>query len=99
MVSRKRGVVLVLLIAAMGIIPALAWGGSSFPDYVERAKAAEKFKYLSVKTVKVEIDGDRGVVFLEMGSVTPFMPKGFKQMLQDLWLNREGQWVHKFSDK
>jgi hypothetical protein len=31
--------------------------------------------------------------------ITPFMPKGYTQMLQDLWLYRSGQWVHKFSDK
>jgi hypothetical protein len=71
----------------------------SFSDYVEKAKAAEKFSYNWVKTTKVEIEGDRGAVFLTVECVTPFMPKGYTQMLQDLWLYRSGQWVHKFSDK
>ena len=71
----------------------------SFTEYIERAKAAEKFKFLSVKTKEVKIEGDRGIVYLTMECITPFMPKGYKQMLQDLWLYRSGQWRHKFSDK
>ena len=70
----------------------------SFPEYIDRAKAAEKFRFMSVKTKKVNIEGDRGVVYLTVECITPFMPKG-KQMLQDLWLYRSGQWKHKFSDK
>jgi hypothetical protein len=74
-------------------------GSLSFSDYFDRAKAAEKFRYLSVKTKKVNIEGDRGVVYLTVECIAPFMPKGHKQMLQDLWLYRSGQWRHKFSDK
>jgi hypothetical protein len=71
----------------------------SFSEYVEKAKDAERFTFKSVKTARVEITGDRGAVFLTVECITPFMPKGYTQMLQDLWLFRSGQWVHKFSDK
>lgn len=70
-----------------------------FAEYAEKIKAAEKFQYKSVKTEKVEIEGDRAVIFLKVECVTPFMPKGYTQMLQDLWLYRGGQWKHKFTDK
>lgn len=71
----------------------------SFSEYVEKAKASNKFEYKSIKTERVEITDDRGAVFLTVECITPFMPKGYKQMLQDLWLYRSGQWVHKFSDR
>ena len=71
----------------------------SFSEYLKKVKAAEKFTFVSVKTKEVNIEGDRGAVYLTMECITPFMPKGHKQMLQDLWLYRSGQWKHKFSDK
>jgi len=68
-----------------------------FADYAEKAKAANKFQYKSVQIEKVEIEGDRAAIFLKVECVTPFMPKGYTQMLQDLWLYRAGEWKHKFT--
>ena len=70
-----------------------------FSEYLNKVKGGEKFKFLSVKTKQVEIDGDRGVVYLTQDFQAPFLPKGFKSTLQDLWLYRSGQWKHKFSAK
>lgn len=70
-----------------------------FSDYLSQVKQGKRFKFFSVKTNKVTIEGDRGVVYLTVECTGPPLPKGIKQMLQDLWLYRSGQWKHKFSDK
>jgi hypothetical protein len=70
-----------------------------FSEYVEKVKLGEKFTYKSVKTSRVEIEGDRGAVFLTVEVIGPPFSRSTKQMLQDLWLHRSGQWVHKFTEK
>jgi hypothetical protein len=70
-----------------------------FSEYVEKIKLGEKFTYKSVKTSRVEIEGDSGAVFLTVEVIGPPFSSGSKQMIQDLWLHRSGQWVHKFTEK
>lgn len=68
-----------------------------FSEYLDIIKRGENFKFLSVTTKHVEIDGDRGIVYLTQECHAPFHPKAFKTTLQDLWLFRSGQWKHKFT--
>ena len=73
-------------------------GSLSFSEYLQIIRAGEKFKVLSVKTKEVTIEDDRGIIYLTVECIMPFLPKG-NQMLQDLWLYRSNKWKHKFSDK
>ena len=73
-------------------------GSLSFSEYLQKVRAGEKFKVLSVKTKEVTIEDDRGIIYLTVECIMPFLPKG-NQMLQDLWLYRSNKWKHKFSDK
>jgi hypothetical protein len=74
-------------------------GSLSFSEYLQKVKAGEKFKVLSVKIREVTIEDDRGIIYLIVECIMPFLPKGYNQMLQDLWLYRSNKWKHKFSDK
>jgi len=71
----------------------------SFEDYVEQVRPGQKFKFLSVKTKKVNIDGDRGEVYLDVKLSAAFMPKQDTMMLQDLWLFSSGEWKHQFTTR
>lgn len=70
-----------------------------FADYQKKVKAGDKIQVLSVKTKKVEVDQDRGVVYLTARCKIPSVPKDFDMTLQDLWLIKSNQWKHKFSEK
>ena len=74
-------------------------GSLSFSEYLQKVKAGEKFKVLSVKTKEVTIEDDRGSIYLTVECIMPFLPKGYNYMLQDLWLYRSNKWKHKFLDK
>ena len=74
-------------------------GSLSFSEYLQKVRAGEKFKVLSVKTKEVAIEDDRGIIYLTVECIMPFLPKGYNQTLQDLWLYRSNKWKHKFSDK
>ena len=74
-------------------------GSLSFSEYLQKVRAGEKFKVLSVKTKEVTIEDDRGIIYLTVECITPFLPKPYAQTLQDLWLYRSNKWKHKFSHK
>ena len=74
-------------------------GSLSFPEYCEMIKRSQKFNCSSVRTKEVRIEDDKGFVYLTVECRTPFLPKLFKQTLQDLWLYRSNKWKHKFSHK
>ena len=74
-------------------------GSLPFSDYQKKVKAGDKIEVLSVKTKEVQIDQDRGVVYLTAKCKIPSVPKDFDMTLQDLWLLKSNQWRHKFSEK
>jgi len=70
-----------------------------FSDYLKRVKTGDKFQVLSVKVKEIQIDEDRGVVYLSAKCEIPLVPKDFEMMLQDLWLLKSNQWKHKLAKK
>lgn len=70
-----------------------------FPEYQKKVKAGDKIQVLSVKMKEVQIDQDRGVVYLTAKCKIPSVPKDFDMTLQDLWLLKSNQWKHKFAEK
>jgi len=70
-----------------------------YSDYLKRIKAGDKLQDLAVKTKEVQIDQDRGVVYLTAKCKIPVVPKDFNMTLQDLWLLKANQWKHKFAEK
>jgi hypothetical protein len=71
----------------------------SFSEYVEQAKATEKFKFSSIKTSKVEIKDDKGSVYLTLKAEGPPFRTSMETMLQDMWIYESGAWKHKFTDR
>ena len=71
----------------------------SFSDYCQKVKASEKFNCSSVKTKEVQIEDDKGFVYMTIECKTPAIPKQFNMTLQDMWLCRSNQWKHKFTYK
>jgi hypothetical protein len=71
----------------------------SFSEYCERLKASGKFKYLSVKTKEVTIEGDKGFVYLTIECRMPFLRKPYALPINDVWLYESNRWKHKFTHK
>ncbi len=68
----------------------------SMPFSEYRAKAAGKFRCISVETRKVVVEGEEGLVYIAVECMMPFLQKSYKQTISDRWVYRSGGWRHRF---
>jgi len=74
-------------------------GLPEFDAYRERASAIKKIKLESFSIDKADVDGDKGVVSVNVYFYLPQVQRPFNQALYDEWVFRDGKWLHKFPAK
>lgn len=77
----------------------LAKDSMPFSEYLERVKNAGKIKILSIKTKKVNIENEKGLVELTAKFRVPGVSKDMEMPLKDIWVYKSNQWKHKLIKK
>lgn len=68
-----------------------------FSEYLQRVKNAGQIKVLSIKTTGVEVEGDKGHVYMRAKCKIAPVPKEVELPLEDRWIYQSNQWKHDMS--
>jgi hypothetical protein len=74
-------------------------GLPEFDAYREKASLIKKFKPESFSVDKVDVEGDKGIIWVGILFYMPNVPKPFRQVLYDNWIFTDGEWLHRFPAK
>lgn len=71
-------------------------GLPSYSEYINKAMIIKKLSMTSHSVMDVHIEGNKGVVDVELSFRMPPVTKPFKQVIKDEWLYKNGRWRHRF---
>jgi hypothetical protein len=70
-----------------------------FEEYRVRALAMKRLNIVSHAVREVKMEGDKGLVNVEVSFLLPVTTKPIKETIRDQWIRKEGTWLHLFTTK
>lgn len=68
-----------------------------YDDYKELLSGIMKFEKKSIKFGDIRINGDEGIVDIEVKFILPGIGKVTNDIISDKWIYNNGRWWHKFN--